>query len=123
MVRMIALLSTLLLVLLVAAGGCSKTEEPEVDQSAEVQSDPVEEEKDSGEAEEIVTSTNDEPMETSSGVFRNGDGEIVCPVFGIVIESPEIAAGSLELDGVTYYFSESSALEMFKEDPDSYIER
>lgn len=52
----------------------------------------------------------------------NSDGEIICPVMQIVIESPEVAEGSTTVDGITYYFSTKEAQELFEEDPSAYIE-
>lgn len=42
------------------------------------------------------------------------------PVCGMEV-GPQSAAGSLEYEGVTYYFCSQECLEDFREDPASYI--
>lgn len=56
--------------------------------------------------------------ETSA--FTNEQGELVCPVQGDVIPSPEKAAGFQDYEGKRYYFCCAGCPEAFAADPEKY---
>ena len=52
--------------------------------------------------------------------YTNEKGELVCPVQGDVIESPEKAAGFQDYKGKRYYFCCAGCPEAFAADPEKY---
>jgi YHS domain-containing protein len=52
--------------------------------------------------------------------FTNEKGELVCPVQGDVIPSPEKAAGFQDYKGKRYYFCCAGCPEAFAADPEKY---
>ena len=116
-----------LLVVCTLLVACSKDETPEKPVKSETveQSDdrsviedgeePALNSEEDGESED-----SDEPETVS--IFTNSEGQILCPVWQIIIESADVAEGSTTLDGVTYYFCDKEAEKMFKADPARFID-
>lgn len=63
-----------------------------------------------GDTDEVGTSMTDDSASHDDGgaememaVFRNKDGEIVCPKMGATISDPSKAVGHVDHEGVRYY--------------------
>ena len=67
-------------------------------------------------------SSGEDLTQKGDGIHRNAEGQIICPVYKVVIDSPEAAEGSMILDGVTYYFSLEGAVELFEANPSEFID-
>ncbi len=86
--------------------------------SAENKPAPQEEKK-----AESQTTGSSAPAETDIVVFRNENGDIVCPVMGAVIPSTEKAAGGYrDYQGKRYYFCCAECAPKFDQNPDAYAE-
>lgn len=53
--------------------------------------------------------------------YRNAEGQLVCPVMNIPIESEEKAVGFQDYEGVRYYFCCGDCPKAFKKDPTRWI--
>lgn len=63
------------------------------------------------------------PAESDVVVFRNENGDIVCPVMGTVIPSTEKAVGGYrDYQGKRYYFCCAECAPKFDQNPDAYAE-
>ncbi len=72
---------------------------------------------------ESATTTSPNQAETDLVVFRNENGDIVCPVMGTVIPSTDKAAGgSRDYKGKRYYFCCAECAPKFDQNPDAYAE-
>jgi YHS domain-containing protein len=60
---------------------------------------------------------------SSLPVYKNKDGQIICPVTGEVIKSVADASGYQDYKGVRYYFCCGMCGPKFKKDPDKYVVR
>ena len=56
-------------------------------------------------------------------IFKNGRGEIICPVSGNVIKSTTDAAGYQDFRGKRYYFCCGMCPPKFRADPEKYAVR
>jgi YHS domain-containing protein len=52
--------------------------------------------------------------------FRNGAGEVACPVMGMAIKSGEDAVSYADHEGTRYYFCCDSCEKLFLDDPKAY---
>jgi YHS domain-containing protein len=78
----------------------------------------------------VGTDTTKEPAPSEAGndlgetvAFTNDKGELVCPVQGDVIASPEKAAGFQDYEGTRYYFCCAGCPEAFAADPEKYAKK
>lgn len=55
--------------------------------------------------------------------YKNDKGEIVCPVQGEVIASPEKAFAHQDYKGTRYYFCCAGCPESFAKEPEKYINK
>jgi len=56
-------------------------------------------------------------------IYKNKNGQIICPVTGEVIKSVDDAAGYQDYKGMRYYFCCGMCPPKFKKDPDKYAVR
>jgi YHS domain-containing protein len=56
-------------------------------------------------------------------IHQNDDGEVLCPVMGSVVASPEAAVGFQDYEGKRYYFCCGGCPESFKKDPAKYAKK
>ena len=52
--------------------------------------------------------------------YRNEDGEILCPVMEVILESEDVAEGFQDYKGVRYWFSTPESAGMFRENPEKF---
>ncbi len=65
----------------------------------------------------------DEPEDSTEGfttVFMNEDGELLCPVMEVILDSEDVAEGHQDYKGTRYWFSTAEAAAMFREDPEKF---
>lgn len=67
--------------------------------------------------------TSVEPVEAELAVFKNNKGEIVCPVQGDVIATPEKAFAHQDYEGMRYYFCCGGCPEEFAANPEKYAKK
>ncbi|MCH8977970.1 MAG: hypothetical protein IH945_01845 [Armatimonadetes bacterium] len=118
---------SVLAVLLVASPlfiSCSKEEVPQAAPEQTVGQEPEDAEETNGAVPpEPKGATNDEPEEATEGytsVFTNADGELLCPVMEVILESEEVAEGYQDYKGVRYWFSTAESAKMFSDDPEKF---
>lgn len=60
---------------------------------------------------------------TDVKIHRNEKGEVVCPIMGGAIESPDKAVGYQDYMGVRYYFCCDMCPDKFKSEAEKYAEK
>ena len=72
----------------------------------------------------VSTETADDGQEKAkqgfTSVFKNEDGELLCPVMEVILDSEDVAEGFQDYKGVRYWFSTKEAAEMFRADPEKF---
>ncbi|MBI1331680.1 MAG: YHS domain-containing protein [Armatimonadetes bacterium] len=61
-------------------------------------------------------------MKATPVAFTNDKGELLCPVNGDVVASPDKAAGFQDYEGKRYYFCCAGCPDKFKADPAKYAD-
>ena len=65
----------------------------------------------------------DEPEDSAEDfttVFTSEDGELLCPVMEVILDSEDVAEGRQDYKGTRYWFSTAEAAAMFRENPDKF---
>lgn len=52
--------------------------------------------------------------------YRNEDGELLCPVMEVILDSEDVAEGFQDYKGVRYWFSTAESAAMFRDDPEKF---
>ena len=55
-----------------------------------------------------------------TSVFKNADGELLCPVMEVILDSEDVAEGFQDYKGVRYWFSTAESAAMFHENPQKF---
>lgn len=125
MTRLLAIVALISSFLLVGCGS-QNSSDPEPNSSESQNLDTAEEALATDTVEESETESvpvADDSSETRSEepvVYRNDQGQIVCPVMNVILTSADLADGSQEYLGKLYYFSTKRAAALFEENPDTY---
>ncbi|MCH7946094.1 MAG: hypothetical protein IIC73_08805 [Armatimonadetes bacterium] len=115
-----------------AVGGCRNDEDLGVKADPPgVASDSVSEEAPAdatpGDDGQILDEDSAEQDETSGPyaeadlpAYRNEDGELLCPVMEVILDSEDVAEGFQDYKGVRYWFSTAESAEMFRDNPEKF---
>ncbi|MCC6403174.1 MAG: YHS domain-containing protein [Fimbriimonadaceae bacterium] len=60
---------------------------------------------------------------TDIEISKDAEGNVVCPVMGTKVESPEKAVGYQDYEGKRYYFCCDGCPGAFKKDPAKYVKK
>ncbi|MFM9873518.1 MAG: hypothetical protein ACKVQS_08665 [Fimbriimonadaceae bacterium] len=67
--------------------------------------------------------TKTDPTSSEPVAFRNGKGELVCPMMGSVIKDEASAVGHVDYEGVRYYLCCDMCIEPANKDPKAMAEK
>lgn len=62
----------------------------------------------------------DSHAEAELPAYRNEDGELLCPVMEVILESEDVAEGFQDYKGVRYWFSTAESADMFRDNPEKF---
>ena len=72
------------------------------------------------ESEESPEIERADETEGYTSVFMNEDGELLCPVMEVILDSEDVAEGFQDYKGVRYWFSTAESAAMFRENPQKF---
>ncbi len=71
--------------------------------------------------EDKVNDSAAAPTNMAPAAYRDKDGQLLCPVMGVPIESEDKAVGFQDHNNVRYYFCCGDCPKLFKKDPDQWL--